>query len=70
MLRLACAIATLAVLGLIDMAVAAMGVALIGVALGSLALYELNAKADEVSDIGERAARSIRRGGMNEPPDG
>lgn len=70
MIRLACALVTLAFLGFFDMAVAAMAVALVGVALGSLALYQLNAKADEVSDIGERAARSIRPGGTNEPPDG
>lgn len=54
MFRLSCAIATLAVLGMIDMAVAAMFVALIGVALGSLALYQLNEKADEVAEVDKR----------------
>lgn len=54
MFRLACGIATLAVLGVIDMAFAAMVVALIGVGLGSLALWQLNAKADEVTEVARR----------------
>jgi hypothetical protein len=62
MFRLACGLATLAVLGLIPMATAAMFVALLGVGLGSLALWQLNQKADEVVKKGEQNRRMLSAG--------
>lgn len=59
MFRLACAVATLAFLGLVPMATAAMVVALIGVGLASLALAQLHRKADEVKEAGERGEQIV-----------